>query len=1360
MTEGYKQIPNLPDVGTLSGAALFEVVQAGVSYKASVDEMTSFVAALLQLSFVSPLHRTGTIVTLETVPVDHGGTGVTELLQFGLVYGMGLLPVETTPAGLAGEVLIGQTGGPPQWVPASTIETLPMGPAGGVLKDTYPNPGFAPNPVFDGDVTADTGYFKSNLGFVVTDPRSVDFNTNNLGLLWAWGAADGWHGDVSLYAFSDHIEGFGGVYGAGYQSFGSRGTPNARLPVAAPDNVMWVEAVGWDGVAWTWGPLITWNVDGPVLPTIPGVGGGTVPMSVALEMVNGGYANWLAWRAMSDGTTYFGKADAIHVQPDGHAFLTFPPLTAAAGSTHIATTAWVRDQGYLTASLGGVTSISEAFGITLTPNPLTSTGTVGVDIADLDTRYLTITGADGLYVKKIGDTMSGDLMVGVYGSDGVWLDNAGWISNWGLNPGYDFQIPTNAVDQKFWSINMLPSSSGGSLVVQANADLGALLKSYTFQRDGTLIVPNWLQVESAWPGYGLTNTANAAGKKEWALEVPDPSAGVDEGSLKITAFGDGPDYAVQAQDVWRRDGSLQQIGYYEPASGVIDNTFKLGNGSGFTGVMRDELIWQNGPGEWFTEFNVYGYGTGSENSPGFIFARARGTMVAPLAVADGDLIGYYAARGYNGSSWPYTGGLDIRVEGTPGVGGTMPTSIRLTMANGLLGNWAGWMIHADGNAYFGINSALHINEKGSVAVLDPVDLATPTAATWTRTLETEVNHKPLGYFSSWYEDPNGTPTQYAGYHTSAGVFSYSNNPVHGTWGGGLEMWAARGTPAAMVSLQDGDSIGWIQANGVGFTNDWVYGPFFDFTVTGTPGVVGGNMPITVSLRHIGGASNYVAWEARPSGDTYFGRNGALHIDPSSNATFISNLIALGSTRFGTDGAGSTHNFISNNHADLMIYSDTVNEMIVEVFEQATPTNKYTLFLNKYGGVVKAPGYMAMAPIPLIQNDEIVATTKWVKDQGYSTGGGGASVTIGLTPPASPSPGNLWWNATDGTGGATLYIFYDDGTGATWVPASPSTSSGGGGGGGGAPSGPAGGVLAGSYPNPGFAPSPQFTGQLQAANILIAPATGNPILEWWNADAGVDLKRWDTLAWTDGNLYLRALADGAGTIQQFEFLRNGTMLLGASPSGAATATEVVTAAWVLAKAYVTGGPYQTVAAMSAYLTTALAASTYQTIAGMSAFLTTASAAATYQPIGSYLTTFNNAALTGNPTAPTPAAGDNDTSIATTAWVQTEIGYLPQSIQAGNYSTVLGDAGGHVYHAVGAGAAAYTIPNNTTLPYIIGTTITFVNDSATAITILVQSTDVLVWSPGTTTGTRTLAVGGVATALKVTATRWIISGSGLT
>jgi hypothetical protein len=104
-------------------------------------------------------------------------------------------------------------------------------------------------------------------------------------------------------------------------------------------------------------------------------------------------------------------------------------------------------------------------------------------------------------------------------------------------------------------------------------------------------------------------------------------------------------------------------------------------------------------------------------------------------------------------------------------------------------------------------------------------------------------------------------------------------------------------------------------------------------------------------------------------------------------------------------------------------------------------------------------------------------------------------------------------------------------------------------------------------------------------------------------------------------------------------------------------------------------------------------------------------------------------------------------------------LAQNAQTGNYTLVLGDANGHLYHAVAAAAATYTIPANASVAYPIGTTLSFVNDSVNNVTIAI-TTDTLVLSPGTTTGSRTLATGGVATALKVTTTRWVINGTGLT
>jgi hypothetical protein len=110
---------------------------------------------------------------------------------------------------------------------------------------------------------------------------------------------------------------------------------------------------------------------------------------------------------------------------------------------------------------------------------------------------------------------------------------------------------------------------------------------------------------------------------------------------------------------------------------------------------------------------------------------------------------------------------------------------------------------------------------------------------------------------------------------------------------------------------------------------------------------------------------------------------------------------------------------------------------------------------------------------------------------------------------------------------------------------------------------------------------------------------------------------------------------------------------------------------------------------------------------------------------------------------------------------DVGYrnIPQNAQTGNYTLTLADSGDHIYHAVGAGAATYTIPANGSVAFPIGTAVTFINMSTTSISIAI-TTDTMYLSSAGTTGTRTLAQYGSATAIKLTSTTWLISGSGLT
>lgn len=110
----------------------------------------------------------------------------------------------------------------------------------------------------------------------------------------------------------------------------------------------------------------------------------------------------------------------------------------------------------------------------------------------------------------------------------------------------------------------------------------------------------------------------------------------------------------------------------------------------------------------------------------------------------------------------------------------------------------------------------------------------------------------------------------------------------------------------------------------------------------------------------------------------------------------------------------------------------------------------------------------------------------------------------------------------------------------------------------------------------------------------------------------------------------------------------------------------------------------------------------------------------------------------------------------------VGYLgiPQNSQSADYTLVLTDSGKHIYHP-GADTTprTWTIPANASVAFPIGTAVTFVNDtSAGAITVAITS-DTLVLAGAGTTGSRTLAANGIATAVKITSTRWMISGTGL-
>ena len=109
--------------------------------------------------------------------------------------------------------------------------------------------------------------------------------------------------------------------------------------------------------------------------------------------------------------------------------------------------------------------------------------------------------------------------------------------------------------------------------------------------------------------------------------------------------------------------------------------------------------------------------------------------------------------------------------------------------------------------------------------------------------------------------------------------------------------------------------------------------------------------------------------------------------------------------------------------------------------------------------------------------------------------------------------------------------------------------------------------------------------------------------------------------------------------------------------------------------------------------------------------------------------------------------------------TSAGYLgmPQTIiSAANYTVAITDQGKHLYVTT---AANVTIPANSSVSFPVGSTIAIIANAGASANISVTSDTMYLGGTGTT-GYRTLAAYGMATAVKTTGNVWFISGSGLT
>jgi len=97
-------------------------------------------------------------------------------------------------------------------------------------------------------------------------------------------------------------------------------------------------------------------------------------------------------------------------------------------------------------------------------------------------------------------------------------------------------------------------------------------------------------------------------------------------------------------------------------------------------------------------------------------------------------------------------------------------------------------------------------------------------------------------------------------------------------------------------------------------------------------------------------------------------------------------------------------------------------------------------------------------------------------------------------------------------------------------------------------------------------------------------------------------------------------------------------------------------------------------------------------------------------------------------------------------------IPINSQSAAYTAVLADNGKIIFHpSTDANTRTFTIPAYSSVAYPLGTALSFINMTSLAVTIAITS-DTMYLSSAGTTGSRTLAQYGSATAIKMTSTSW--------
>ena len=131
-------------------------------------------------------------------------------------------------------------------------------------------------------------------------------------------------------------------------------------------------------------------------------------------------------------------------------------------------------------------------------------------------------------------------------------------------------------------------------------------------------------------------------------------------------------------------------------------------------------------------------------------------------------------------------------------------------------------------------------------------------------------------------------------------------------------------------------------------------------------------------------------------------------------------------------------------------------------------------------------------------------------------------------------------------------------------------------------------------------------------------------------------------------------------------------------------------------------------------------------------------------------------TSSATAPTTGQLLTATGASAATWQDAPASAVsyPQNSQSANYTLVIGDAGKSIFHpSSDTTARTFTIPANASVAFDIGAVVLFVNEAGAGALTLAITSDTFETIDGNT-GTLVLSNGNILTALKITATKWLV------